>query len=106
MQNLTSTPICMEKVVFEPSNYFDVNPMNTIKNDDGTEEWIFGKINRFNPQECRQYLFCLTPKSEYKFNSKLLKNVTTIGKLDIVWSSGIGEKGHLQTSQLERMVLT
>jgi len=29
--------------------------------------------------------------------------VTAIGKLDIVWKSGIGEVGHLQTSQLERM---
>jgi len=32
----------------------------------------------------------------------LTKSISAIGKLDIVWLSGIGEKGHIQTSQLER----
>ncbi|CAG2183831.1 unnamed protein product, partial [Oppiella nova] len=53
--------------------------------------------------ECRQYLFCLTPKPNIKYNSSVLKNLTEIGKLDIIWVTGIGERGHLQTSQLERM---
>jgi len=32
-----------------------------------------------------------------------LRHLTAIGKLDIIWLSGYGERGHLQTSQLERM---
>lgn len=28
----------------------------------------------------------------------------TVGKLDIVWRSNLGEKGRLQTSQLQRLV--
>lgn len=102
LQNLTATPICLEKVDLEPSEHFNVKAMNTIIGEDGKEEWVFGKINRFNQLESRQYLFCLTPKPD--INWDVLKSVTAIGKLDIVWISGIGEKGHLQTSQLERMV--
>lgn len=95
--------MCLEKVTLEPSQYFDVKEMNKIIIND-QEQWVFGNINRFNPLESRQYLFCLTPKSEVKQNSKHLKSVTVIGKLDIVWTSAIGVHGHLQTSQLERMV--
>ncbi|XP_054162614.1 trafficking protein particle complex subunit 13-like [Oppia nitens] len=103
LQNLTTIPICLDRVMLEPSPYFDVKPMNTIINEDNVEHWVFGKVNRFNSQECRQYLFSLTPKPNIKYNASILKNLTEIGKLDIVWVTGIGERGHLQTSQLERM---
>lgn len=96
-------PISLNQVVLEPSVYFDVKPMNTVTLEDGTEQWVFGKVNRFNPNEFRQYLFCLTPKESVSHDIKLLKNVTVIGKLDIMWTSAIGASGHLQTSQLERL---
>lgn len=51
-----------------------------------------------------QYLFCLRPKPGTQTYSKLVKNVASIGKLDIVWRTCMGERGRLQTSQLERMV--
>lgn len=103
LENLTNLPMRMDSVKLEPSQYFDVTPMNTVADEDGGERWVFGKINRFNPNEFRQYLFCLTPKQDVLSNVKLLKSVTVIGKLDIVWTSGVGCNGHLQTSQLERM---
>jgi hypothetical protein len=34
----------------------------------------------------------------------MMHNITNIGKLDIVWRSNLGERGRLQTSQLQRMV--
>lgn len=34
----------------------------------------------------------------------MMHNATNIGKLDIVWRSNLGERGRLQTSQLQRMV--
>lgn len=104
LQNLTATPICLERVMLEPSANFDVQPMNTIITEEAGEHWVFGRLNRFNSQECRQYLFCLTPKPQIKYNCDVLRNSTEIGKLDIVWVTAIGERGHLQTSQLERMV--
>jgi len=93
----------LDSVKLEPSQYFDVRAMNTIVDEDGQERWVFGKINRFNSSEFRQYLFCLTPKHEVRDDIQLLKTITVIGKLDIMWTSGVGCKGHLQTSQLERM---
>lgn len=96
LQNLTNNPISLDQVSLEPSAYFDVKAMNKITLESGEEQWVFGPINRFNPNEFRQYLFCLTPKDHVKRDVKLLKSVTVIGKLDIIWTSGIGCRGHLQ----------
>lgn len=104
LENLTNLPMSLDAVKLEPSQFFDIKSMNTVIDEDGTERWVFGKINRFNSNEFRQYLFCLTPKPEVRENIQLLKTITVIGKLDIMWTSGVGCKGHLQTSQLERMV--
>lgn len=104
LQNLTTSPISLEQVNLEPSQYFDVKPMNKVQLENGQEQWVFGPINRLNTNELRQYLFCLTPKEHVKNDVKLLKHVTVIGKLDIVWRTSLGIRGHLQTSQLERMV--
>lgn len=111
LQNLTNVPMCLTSVNLEPSQHFDCKPLNKIRTKDSQglddtvhgEQWVFGPVNRFQPNEFRQYLFCLSPKEEIKANFKLLKSVTVIGKLDIVWMSGIGCNGHLQTSLLERM---
>jgi hypothetical protein len=54
--------------------------------------------------DTRQYLYCLTPKPELYGESKIIKGVTNIGKLDIVWKTSMGEKGRLQTSPLQRVV--
>ena len=56
------------------------------------------------PLDVRQYLYCLLPKSESYGNAQLLRGVTNIGKLDIVWRTNMGEKGRLQTSALQRVV--
>lgn len=54
--------------------------------------------------DTRQYLYCLKPKAEYAEKAGVIKGVTMIGKLDIVWRTNLGERGRLQTSQLQRMV--
>ena len=65
---------------------------------------MFGKVDYLNPMDTRQYLYCLSPKPELYKDNKVLKGVTNIGKLDIVWKTNLGEKGRLQTSQLQRVV--
>lgn len=65
---------------------------------------VFGKVNYLKPMDTRQYLYCLTPKAELYKDNKVLKGVTSIGKLDIVWRTNLGERGRLQTSQLQRVV--
>lgn len=55
--------------------------------------------------DTRQYLYCLKPKQEFAEKAGVIKGVTVIGKLDIVWKTNLGERGRLQTSQLQRMVV-
>lgn len=102
-QNLTNLPIQLENVLFDSANY-EVTSLN-YDLVDADKKWIFGQGNRLNSMELRQYLFLLEPKKEIRFNSAALKSISTIGKLDIVWISGIGERGHIQTSQLEKSVI-
>lgn len=64
---------------------------------------IFGKTTLLHSQSVCQYLYCLTPNSKLLSDLKSLSGATNIGKLDIVWRSNLGEKGRLQTSQLQRM---
>lgn len=49
-------------------------------------------------ESSQQFLYRLVPKSEQA------RLATNIGKLDIVWRSAMGERGRLQTSQLQRQV--
>lgn len=67
-------------------------------------ESTFGKMSYLQPMDTRQYLYCLKPKPEYAQKAGVIKGVTVIGKLDIVWKTNLGERGRLQTSQLQRMV--
>jgi len=99
IQNLTSGPICLEKVALESSHLFTVSTLNS--NERG--ESIYGSVNVLNPGSSRQYLYCLKPQSSLIKDPKMMHNATNIGKLDIVWRSNVGERGRLQTSQLQRM---
>lgn len=67
-------------------------------------ESTFGEMSYLQPMDTRQYLYCLKPKPEYAEKAGIIKGVTVIGKLDIVWKTNLGERGRLQTSQLQRMV--
>lgn len=65
---------------------------------------IFGKTTILHPQAICQFLYCLSPSEKLSTDLKLLSGATNIGKLDIIWRSNLGERGRLQTSQLQRMV--
>jgi len=56
----------------------------------------FDSSRFLNPQDIKQYLFKLSPKDEKA------RTANSIGKLDILWKTTMGEKGRLQTSQLPR----
>ncbi|XP_076650848.1 trafficking protein particle complex subunit 13 isoform X1 [Halictus rubicundus] len=99
IQNLTAGPICLEKVSLESSHLFSVSTLNT--NEKG--ESIYGSVNVLDTDCSRQYLYCLKPQLTLLRDPKMMHNATNIGKLDIVWRSNLGERGRLQTSQLQRM---
>ncbi|NXU71740.1 TPC13 protein, partial [Oreotrochilus melanogaster] len=102
IQNITTSPMFMEKVSLEPSMMYNVVELNTVDTA-GESESTFGSRNYLQPMDTRQYLYCLKPKKEFAEKAGVIKGVTVIGKLDIVWKTNLGERGRLQTSQLQRM---
>ncbi|CAG9860370.1 unnamed protein product [Phyllotreta striolata] len=99
VQNITAGPIYLEKVALDASHLFDVVSLNS--NRDGKS--IFGATAVLQPQTICQFLYCLVPNEKLASDLKSLSGATNIGKLDIVWRSNLGERGRLQTSQLQRM---
>ena len=65
---------------------------------------LFGAVNVVQCGEVRQYLYCLQPRAEARLDSRTLRGESNIGKLDLVWRTSLGDRGRLQTSQLQRMV--
>ncbi|KAK7866040.1 hypothetical protein R5R35_008552 [Gryllus longicercus] len=99
VQNITSGPICLEKVTLESSHLFSVTALNSAV----SGESIFGHVNVLQPHASRQFLYCLAPQAALTSDLRLLSGATNVGKLDIVWRSNLGGRGRLQTSQLQRM---
>ncbi|XP_008062688.1 trafficking protein particle complex subunit 13-like [Carlito syrichta] len=102
IQNITTSPMFMEKVSLEPSVMYNVTELNSV-NKAGECVSTFGSRAYLQPMDTRQYLYCLKPKKEFAEKAGIIKGVTVIGKLDIVWKTNLGERGKLQTSQLPRM---
>lgn len=108
IQNTTFQPIHMEKVTLEASNLYEAVELNGSDEnqfrdkDDQLRGRRYSRRTNMNHLDCRQYLYCLTPKKDV-LRDDSLRGVTNIGKLDIVWKTNMGEKGRLQTSQLQRM---
>jgi len=61
------------------------------------EPWRF-----IRPNEITTYMFYLKPRPDIPFEQ--LYSTPTLGKLDISWMSGFGERGRLQTNQLPKPV--
>ena len=63
---------------------FKVTSLNQVMDSRGNVQdeqiHVFGKYNYLQPQDSRQYLFCLTPRNDLKANYKQLKGATNIGK--------------------------
>jgi len=136
IENITTGPICLEKVTLEPTSNYSVQTIDALYTDDADEQSLFGAINCIMPSEARQYLYTLTPSqlpglltvpvqakdisdsegksppsdheakpgtetSGLESGSRIAPPPKLLGKLNIVWRSNLGEKGVLQTSQLE-----
>lgn len=98
IQNTSALPMVLEKVILEPSDFYtatEITPPEP-RSEASTEQFYL------NPKDIRQYLYCLRPKtSDYSLN--YYRGGTSIGKLDMVWRTSMGERGRLQTSALQRM---
>lgn len=81
---------------------FSLNEIDEPRGDGG----LYGLVNVVQPGEIRQYLYCLKPSEEARLNYRVLRGESNIGKLDLVWRTSLGDRGRLQTSQLQRMVFS
>ena len=97
--NTTPHPLHMQKVVLAPSPLYTVSDLNFL----GTGDSIFADSDYINPDDTWQYLYKLSPKMTADENSNV-KGVSSVGKLDIMWLSNFGERGRLQSSQLQRLI--
>lgn len=98
IQNITAGPICLESVELQNTDKYSVTSLNTLSNG----ESVFKSKNMLQPQNSCQFLYCIKPTAPLANDLKQLKLEKNIGKLDILWRSNLGERGRLQTSQLER----
>ncbi|KAG4078642.1 hypothetical protein HA402_015232 [Bradysia odoriphaga] len=98
IQNITAGPICLESVELESSESYTVHSLNTLPNG----ESVFKSRNMLEPNNSCQFLYCIKPIPSLANDPRALKQANNIGKLDIIWRSNLGERGRLQTSQLQR----
>jgi hypothetical protein len=70
------------------------------------ERSIFsGSMAPMQPQDIRQYIYILTPKSiEFLPTVHVPGSIIHLGRLDISWKSSFGEPGRLLTSMLSRRI--
>merc|ERR1719481_962051 len=105
VQNITQATITMDRVTLEPSSSFTVTAVTpaapSSSDSQSSEVGLVAGGLCLQSGDSWQYLFCLRPRPEH--NNKNLKMVTAIGKLDIVWRTGLCDRGRLQTSQLQRL---
>ena len=82
IQNLSTVPLCLDKLEFTPNEIFSSQDLNDHDN------FMSSKI--ISPQDIRQYLFILTPKIE---NYLACRTTPNLGGLDINWKSTFCQSG-------------
>jgi len=91
---------------FECVDGWNVKDGNVTDNEGQQETSIFsGSMALMQPQDMRQYIYILTPKTP-KFFPVIHSpgSIIPLGRLDISWRSSFGEPGRLLTSMLSRRI--
>jgi trafficking protein particle complex subunit 13 len=104
IQNLTSEPLHFERMQIECTD--DWNAANpSILTSDIHEKLFSGSQAVMQPQDIRQYIFILAPKS-VSLTPIIFSPGSTIplGRLNIFWRTSFGEPGRLLTSVLSRRI--
>eukprot|EP01147_Barroeca_monosierra_P010001 gene10001-2175_t len=101
IKNLMPYPVHFQSIKFSPNSAFTMIDCNICKGKDNKMRSIFHGFPVVDTNECRSYLFILHP-AEGQFVA--FRQTSSVGKLDLMWRSTMGEFGHLQTSQLSRQI--
>ncbi|KAI9596455.1 hypothetical protein BDF19DRAFT_421497 [Syncephalis fuscata] len=109
VQNLTVSPMCLDRINLEAAEGFISRDLNLALDGTGQESvpdeerlTVFGDTEFLQPQDVRQYLFLLTLNPNINDAAAAVRSSDALGKLDIRWRTTFGEFGRLQTSQLTR----
>eukprot|EP00045_Choanoeca_perplexa_P013678 m.155664 g.155664 ORF g.155664 m.155664 type:complete len:408 (-) comp16423_c0_seq1:2383-3606(-) len=110
IENLTDSPITIQSVRLDPAESFDVMDCNVtpprlcaaedIPDPKHKSTSVFGNVSQLNSKSKRHYLYKLLPKPE--LDRMTARTTVAIGKIDVVWRSQLGGRGHIQTSQVLR----
>lgn len=97
VQNMTQERMWFERIRFDAVDTWDVADGNVLHL---TGQSIFsGSLAILHPQDTRQYVYILTPKSIPAFPAPHLPGtMIPLGRLDLSWRSSFGEPGRLLTS--------
>jgi len=107
IQNLTQSAIYFERMHLECTDAWtsvDVNLLPGVDEDE--EDPVFsGTTALLQPQDLRQYVYILTPKTvDLVPTVQAPGSIIPLGRLDIAWRSQFGEPGRLLTSMLSRRI--
>ncbi|KAH9857834.1 DUF974-domain-containing protein [Lenzites betulinus] len=107
IQNLTQDAMWLERMQFESVEGWQVQDANIKENAAaGSKEYLFsGSSALMQPQDVRQYIYVLSPKTLPPFPiTHVPGSILSLGRLDISWRSCYGEPGRLLTSTLSRRI--
>ncbi|KAI0797742.1 hypothetical protein C8Q75DRAFT_844974 [Abortiporus biennis] len=107
IQNLTEDAMWLQRMKFESVDNWEVQEGHAPQTSSSSQEdTIFsGTMSLMQPQDMRQYIYILKPKSIPNFPvAHLPGTVIPLGRLDISWRSSLGEPGRLLTSMLSRRI--
>ncbi|XP_019490459.1 PREDICTED: LOW QUALITY PROTEIN: trafficking protein particle complex subunit 13-like [Hipposideros armiger] len=101
IQNISSSTVFIQNVSLGLSEMYTGKELNTI-NQAGEDECTFGTRTFLQSMDRCQYLYHLQIKQEFLEKYGVIRGLTKMGKLDIVWKRNLGEVTMLQTIQLDR----
>jgi len=96
IQNATQQPLFIESVKLDALPLFSFTDLNSFEDSKQSALNTLGDLVYLKPGDVRQYLYRLEPKQPQA------KSTTTIGKLDIIWKSNLGETGKMHSMPIER----
>ncbi|KAF5395178.1 hypothetical protein PHET_06470, partial [Paragonimus heterotremus] len=95
VQNLTSAPIYLERVVFEPSPNVTVIDLNHAEGTQNIPFTVGGQLQCLRPDDVRQFLFRLTP-SPSSFTQLMFPSASNKLHGTQPSASGVGPQGQLR----------
>ncbi|KAL5486366.1 hypothetical protein EMCRGX_G018832 [Ephydatia muelleri] len=100
IQNAMPHTMHLDLVNFDPAAGLSCINCNTMSSCDRP---VFGDDGTLAPKAIRQYVYCISVPAAVQASTPPGKP-KTVGKMDIVWRTKLGERGRIQTGQLKTTI--